>query len=148
MKGKTKLLTNFKFFLYQQWKYCRKNFKVYAIFLSWKLLTPKVLETIFQAFLKFGQAIVDAMFVQKISNFWWTCGLVLPSRRTNFYKIPIFGLGVIPQKQNSFILRAGRAAKKTFYFFTFSGWIFFHRFLTKFLNISSIWKSSKTHRIY
>jgi hypothetical protein len=32
-------------------------------------LTPKVLEAIFQAFLKFGQAIVDAMFVQKISNF-------------------------------------------------------------------------------
>jgi hypothetical protein len=33
-------------------------------------LTPKVFEAIFQAFLKFGQAIVDAMFVQKISNFW------------------------------------------------------------------------------
>jgi hypothetical protein len=34
------------------------------------MLTPKVLEAIFQAFLKFGQAIVDVMFVQKISNFW------------------------------------------------------------------------------
>jgi hypothetical protein len=34
------------------------------------LLTPKVLEAISQAFMKFGQAIVDAMFVQKISNFW------------------------------------------------------------------------------
>jgi hypothetical protein len=34
------------------------------------LLTPKVLEAIFHAFLKFGQAIVDAIFVQKISNFW------------------------------------------------------------------------------
>jgi hypothetical protein len=33
-------------------------------------LTPKVLEAIFQAFMKFGQAVVDAMFVQKISNFW------------------------------------------------------------------------------
>jgi hypothetical protein len=33
-------------------------------------LTPKVLRAIFQAFMKFGQAIVDAMFVQKISNFW------------------------------------------------------------------------------
>jgi hypothetical protein len=33
-------------------------------------LSPKVLEAIFQAFLKFRQAIVDAMFVQKISNFW------------------------------------------------------------------------------
>jgi hypothetical protein len=61
-------------------------------------LTPKGLEAIFQAFLEFGQAIVDAIFVQKISNFRWTCGLVLASRRTNFYKIPIFGLGVMPQK--------------------------------------------------
>jgi hypothetical protein len=34
------------------------------------LLTPKELEAIFQAVLKFGQAIVDAIFVQKISNFW------------------------------------------------------------------------------
>jgi hypothetical protein len=34
-----------------------------------KILTPKVLEAIFQDFLKFGQAIVDAMFVPKISKF-------------------------------------------------------------------------------
>jgi hypothetical protein len=91
---------------------------------------------------------VDAMFVSKISNFWGTCGLVLASRRTNFYKIPIFGLGIMPQKQNSFVLGTARAAKKTFYFLTFLDWIFFHKFLTKFLNISSISKSSKTHRIY
>jgi hypothetical protein len=32
-------------------------------------LTPKVLEAIFKAFLKVGQAIVDSMFVQKNSNF-------------------------------------------------------------------------------
>jgi hypothetical protein len=32
-------------------------------------LIPKVLEAIFQAFLKFGQAIVDAV-CPKISNFW------------------------------------------------------------------------------
>jgi hypothetical protein len=75
-------------------------------------LTPKILEAIFQAFLKFGQAIVDAMFVQKISKFWWTCGLVLASRHTNFYKIPIFGLGIMPQKQNSFVLQASWVAKK------------------------------------
>jgi hypothetical protein len=68
------------------------------------ILTPKVLEAIFQAFLKFGHAIVDAMFVQNISNFSWTCGLVLALGHTNFYKIPIFGLGVMPQKQNSFVL--------------------------------------------
>jgi hypothetical protein len=65
------------------------------------------------------------MFVQKISNFWRTCGLVLASRHTNFYKIPIFGLGVMPQKQNSFVLGAAWAAKKTFYFLAFMGWIFF-----------------------
>jgi hypothetical protein len=32
-------------------------------------LTPKGLEAIFQAFLKFGQAIVDAIFVQKSQIF-------------------------------------------------------------------------------
>jgi hypothetical protein len=49
-------------------------YKTYATIMLAHLLisklTPKVLEAIFQAFLKFGQAIVDAMFVQKISNFW------------------------------------------------------------------------------
>jgi hypothetical protein len=34
------------------------------------LLTPEVLEAIFQAFLKFGYTIVDAMSVQKVSKFW------------------------------------------------------------------------------
>jgi hypothetical protein len=81
---------------------------------------------------------VDAMFVQKISNFWLTCSLVLASRCIYFYKIPIFSLGVMPQKRNSFVLEAAQVAKKTFYFLTFLGWIFFHRFLTKLLNISSI----------
>jgi hypothetical protein len=33
-------------------------------------LTPKGLEAIFQAYLKLGQVIVDAISVQKISNFW------------------------------------------------------------------------------
>jgi hypothetical protein len=75
-------------------------------FLS-KIFTPKVLEAIFQAFLKFWLAIVDAKFVQKISNFLWTW-------RTKFYKIPMFCLGVMPQKQNSFVLRVAQAAKKLF----------------------------------
>jgi hypothetical protein len=43
----------------------------------------------------------------------------------------------MPQKQNSFEVRAAWADQKTFYFLTFLGWIFFHRFLTKLLNISS-----------
>jgi hypothetical protein len=38
MKGKMGLLTNFNFFKSQRWKYCQKKFKVYGIFLSWKLL--------------------------------------------------------------------------------------------------------------
>jgi hypothetical protein len=39
----------------------------------------------------------------------------------------------MPQKQKYFEVRAARAAKKK----TFLGWIFFHKFLTKFLNILS-----------
>jgi hypothetical protein len=80
------------------------------------MFTPKGPRPFFDPFLKFGQAIVEAIFVQKISNFWRTCGLVLASRRTNFYKIPIFGLGVMPQKQNPCELRAAQAAKKLFIF--------------------------------
>jgi hypothetical protein len=74
-------------------------------------LTPKGPRPFFGPFLKFGQAIVDAIFVQNISIFWCTCGLVLASR---FYKIPIYSLGAMLQKQNYFELRAARAAKKLF----------------------------------
>jgi hypothetical protein len=38
-------------------------------------------------------------------------GTRVASRGTNFYKIPIFGLGVMPQKQNSFVMRVAQAAK-------------------------------------
>jgi hypothetical protein len=38
--------------------------------LCFEVLTPKGLSPFFGPFLKFGQAIVDAIFVQKISNFW------------------------------------------------------------------------------
>jgi hypothetical protein len=61
-------------------------------------LTPKGPRPFFGPFLKFGQAIVDAIFVQKISNFRWTCGLVLASRHTNFFEIPISRLGAMLQK--------------------------------------------------
>jgi hypothetical protein len=66
--------------------------------------------------LKFGQAIVivDAIFVQKISIFWQTCGLVLVSRCTKLYAIPISSLGAMSQKQNDFEVRAAWAAKKVF----------------------------------
>jgi hypothetical protein len=76
----------------------------------WKCLTPKGPRPFLGPFLKFGQAIVDAIFVQKISNFWQTCGLVLASRHTNFYEILISNLGAMPQKQNYFAVRAARAA--------------------------------------
>jgi hypothetical protein len=79
-------------------------------------LTPKGRSAVFGPFLKFGQAIVDAIFVPKFSNFRWTCGLVLASRRINSYKIIIFGLGVMPQKQNPCKVRATRAAKILFIF--------------------------------
>ena len=79
-------------------------------------LTPKGLEAIFQAFLKFGQAIVDAIFVQKNLNFWWICSLVVASRCTNFYKITIFGLGAMPQKQKSFVIGQLGQPKKLFIF--------------------------------
>jgi hypothetical protein len=65
-----------------------------------------------------------------------TCCLVLASRCTNFYKIPISNLGAMLQKQNYFEVRAARAAKN-FLFFNFLAWIFFHKFLTNFLIISS-----------
>jgi hypothetical protein len=58
------------------------------IILIHAMLTPKGRSPFFGPFLEFGQAIVDAIFVQKISNFWWTCGLVVASRCTDFYKIP------------------------------------------------------------
>jgi hypothetical protein len=74
-------------------------------------LIPKGPETIFKPFLKFGQAIVKAIFIK---NSWiklWTCGLVLASRRTNFYKILIFGL--VLMSQNTFFFSI-RVAKKLF----------------------------------
>jgi hypothetical protein len=43
----------------------------------------------------------------------------------------------MPQKQNSFEVWAARVDQFFIYILTFLGWILFHRFLTKFLNISS-----------
>jgi hypothetical protein len=72
--------------------------------------------------LKFGQAIVDAIFVQKILNFWKTYGLVLAPRCTNFYEIPISILGAMPQKQ--FFLKLGQLGQpKNILFLTF--WVGF-----------------------
>jgi hypothetical protein len=115
---------------------------------SFVFLNPKGPRPFLGPFLKFGQAIVDAIFVQKISNFRWTCGLVLASRRTYFYKILISNLGAMPQKQNYFEVWAARAAKKLFILKLFWVGFFFHKFLSKFLIISSTWKISKTPGIY
>jgi hypothetical protein len=68
-------------------------------------LTPKGPRPFLGPFLKFRQV-----------YFLWTCGLVLPSRYTNFYKIPISNLGAMPQKQNYLPVRAAWAAKKLFIF--------------------------------
>jgi hypothetical protein len=90
-----------------------------------RFLTPKGRSAVFGPFLKFGQAIVDAIFVPKFSTFRWTCGLVLASRRTKPYKILIFGLGIMPQKQNPSEVRAARAAKNFLFFKLFWVGIFF-----------------------
>jgi hypothetical protein len=76
-----------------------------------KDLTPKGPKAIFRPFLKFGQAIVKAIFIK---NSWiklWIDGVVLASKRTNFYKIPIFGL--VLMSQNAFFFSI-RVAKKLF----------------------------------
>jgi hypothetical protein len=69
---------------------------------TFQLLTTKGPRPFFGPSLKFGQAIVDAIFVKKVSNFRRTCGLVLASRRTNFYEIPISDLKAMLQKQDYF----------------------------------------------
>jgi hypothetical protein len=74
-------------------------------------LTPKGPKAIFRPFLKFGQAIVKAIFIK---NSWiklWIGGLVLALRRTNFYMIPIFGLVLMSQNVFFFSIQA---AKKLF----------------------------------
>jgi hypothetical protein len=86
-------------------------------------LTPKGPRPFFGPFLEFGQAIVDAIFVQKISNFRCTCGLVLASRRTNFFEILISNLGAMPQIQNYFEVCAAWVAKKLVIFKLF--WLVF-----------------------
>jgi hypothetical protein len=74
-------------------------------------LTPNGPMTILRPFLKFGQAIVKDIFIK---NSWiklWIGGLVLASRRTKFYKIPVFGL--VFMSQNVFFFSIW-AAKKLF----------------------------------
>jgi hypothetical protein len=78
------------------------------------LLTPKGRRPFFGPFFDIGQAIVNAIFVQKISIFLWTCGLVLASRCTNFYKIPIYGYTVMPQKHFFFVKQAASGSQETF----------------------------------
>jgi hypothetical protein len=65
-------------------------------------------------------------------NMWFSTSFKTP----NFYEIPISSLGFMSQKQNYFKVRAAHVAKN-FLFLTFLDWIFFHKFLTKFLIISS-----------
>jgi hypothetical protein len=111
-------------------------------------INPKGWSPFCGPYLKFGQAIVDAIFVQKISNFWWTYGIALASRRINVYQIPIYG-NIVMSPKHSFFCHVGSFGQpKNFLFSNFFGLDFFHKFLTKFLNISSTWKSSKTHQIY
>ena len=61
------------------------------------ILTPKGPKAISIPFLKFGQPIVKATSIKNSWIFLWTCGFVLASRCTNFYKIPIFSLVIMYQ---------------------------------------------------
>jgi hypothetical protein len=54
------------------------------------------------------------------------------SRCTNFYKIPIFGDTVMPQKHILFVMWATLGSQKLLCF-SFFGLDFFHKYLTKFL---------------
>jgi hypothetical protein len=95
------------------------------------ILTPKGPKAIFRPFLKFGQAIVKAIFIK---NSWiklWIGGLVVASRRTNFYKIPIFGLVLMSQKkensnyQHYNILSAYEVKNETFTSSTYVSLVFY-----------------------
>jgi hypothetical protein len=107
-----------------------------------EMLTPKRQKAIFKPFLKFGQAIVKTIFINK--NSWiklWIGGLVLASRCTNFYKILIFGLVLM------YFFFPIRAAKKLFVI-KFFNWNFFHWFSSKFLNIHLADPNSRTYTFY
>jgi hypothetical protein len=54
--------------------------------------------------------------LSKKSQIFSEHGLVLASRRTNFYEISISNLGAMPQKQNYFAVRAAQAAEELFIF--------------------------------
>jgi ascorbate-specific PTS system EIIC-type component UlaA len=64
----------------------------------------------------FGQAIVDAVFVKKKLKFLVNMCLVLISRCTNFYEIPISGDNVMPEKQFFQVMWTTLGSQKTFYF--------------------------------
>jgi hypothetical protein len=62
--------------------------------------------------------------------------LVVASKRTNSYKIFIFGLGAMPSKQNPYELRVARIVKNFLFKKNFS-WISLNKLFTKFLKVSS-----------
>jgi hypothetical protein len=55
-------------------------------------------------------------YLSKKSEIFGEHVVVLASRCTKFYKILIFNLRAMPQKQNYFEVRTARAAKKLFIF--------------------------------
>jgi hypothetical protein len=93
-------------------KMLRKPNIYYLLSFYSPFLTPQGPKAIFEPFFKFGQAIVKAIFIKNSWTFLWTCGLVLASRRTKFYKIPHFGLVVM--SQNVLFFFSTRVAKKLF----------------------------------
>jgi hypothetical protein len=96
-------------------------------------LTPKGRSPFFWPIFRVWTGHSRCNICPKISNCWWTCGLVLALRRTNFYKIPIFGYTVMPQKYILFVMRAASGSQKTSYFLNFFGLDFFSQILNKVL---------------
>jgi hypothetical protein len=107
-------------------------------------LTPKDLWVPYMEFRDFGQAIVNAIIFFIFETF---CKDAPRHKLRGSINFVFFGHS--DQKLWVFeVFRWSSGSQQTFYFFTFWGWIFFHKFFTKFLIISSTWKSSKTHGIY
>jgi hypothetical protein len=80
----------------------------YKLRCSYTSLTPKRLKAIFRPFLKFGQAIVKAIFIKNSSIKLWIGGLVLAPSRTTIHMIPIFGLVLMSQNVFFFSIRTAK----------------------------------------
>jgi hypothetical protein len=80
---------------------------------------------------------VNGIFAGSLCHFYGECKNEQGSWRNKFRVNWISSFGVMNLKQQSFSSSGRSGSQKNFLYFNLSGWIFFHRFFTKFLNISS-----------